>query len=541
MQHVERNRQTNAIVSDRKIFVRIKKLFSEQFISKLFCCLFIFFALPLFYYSLGGTYGNEGDFAQSGTMNSEIPVFCYDSIYKNVLLLVAALLVLYMVAVKLPGRMSKFFDKKHRMDVIAGMAGVLVAIVGSVWINMSGHVPIGDQFFVYRSAGAFNAGDFSALSKGGYIGIYRQQLGLLTFQRFLYFVFGENNYKIFQYFSSIMAGCFVFFSYRITRILSNSSRTAGLCCLTLCLFCVPMYIYVPYVYGEISSTAMVALAAWMILESFNKISIVKFIILAVSGGFAIWLRTNVIIFIIGFFICCAVKLLSARKKQAIIIMTSLTVGIIFFQGILQILYRDKIPEDSVPMPAILHIAMGANEDNFAPGWYNGYNYNTYVDNDCDPTRASAAAEETLKEFIGKCREDHDYTVDFFSRKFYSQWNAPMYQCIPMTQYAEMERGRIAKSIYTGSLRRLLQSFMNIHQLLVYGALLLIPFVYRKKSGHIEQYITLIGIYGGFLFSLLWEAKSRYCLPYFMMMMPYASLGVHYLFYTLRQFWTKQHR
>jgi hypothetical protein len=67
--------------------------------------------------------------------------------------------------------------------------------------------------------------------------------------------------------------------------------------------------------------------------------------------------------------------------------------------------------------------------------------------------------------------------------------------------------------------------MNIYQLLIYGGVVLTLILMRKKWIKIENYVLLIGVYGGFLFSLIWEAKSRYILPYFIMMIPYAAIGI----------------
>ena len=38
-------------------------------------------------------------------------------------------------------------------------------------------------------------------------------------------------------------------------------------------------------------------------------------------------------------------------------------------------------------------------------------------------------------------------------------------------------------------------------------------------------VLVIGVIGGFLFHMLWEAKGRYILPYFMLMLPMAAAGL----------------
>ena len=36
---------------------------------------------------------------------------------------------------------------------------------------------------------------------------------------------------------------------------------------------------------------------------------------------------------------------------------------------------------------------------------------------------------------------------------------------------------------------------------------------------------MIAVLGGFLFHMVWEANSRYILPYFLLMLPYAAWGL----------------
>ena len=88
-------------------------------------------------------------------------------------------------------------------------------------------------------------------------------------------------------------------------------------------------------------------------------------------------------------------------------------------------------------------------------------------------------------------------IDFYSRKLGAQWEAPMYQCY----------------------------VMNIYQILLYGGVFVYLLAGRKKEQQIEHYVLLIGVFGGFLFSAMWEAKARYVFPYLMMMISYAAAGI----------------
>ena len=54
------------------------------------------------------------------------------------------------------------------------------------------------------------------------------------------------------------------------------------------------------------------------------------------------------------------------------------------------------------------------------------------------------------------------------------------------------------------------------------------FIVHKRWSNIENYLLLIGVFGGFLFTLIWEAKTRYAFPYYILMIPYAAIGIDLL-------------
>ena len=51
---------------------------------------------------------------------------------------------------------------------------------------------------------------------------------------------------------------------------------------------------------------------------------------------------------------------------------------------------------------------------------------------------------------------------------------------------------------------------------------------RKGINRMEFYLLLVAVFGGFLFSLIWEAKTRYILPFFFMQIPYMAMGINHI-------------
>ncbi|MCD8326458.1 MAG: glycosyltransferase family 39 protein [Lachnospiraceae bacterium] len=412
-----------------------------------------------------------------------------------------------------------------KMDTMALFVSILMGAVSVWWVVSTNTAPRDDQALLCSYARFFNEGDFSGLGRGEYVGIYRQQLGMITLLRVLFFFFGAGNYRSFQYLSAVLAGFLVYFGYRIVRELAGEEQTAGMIYLLLMLCCIPMYVYVPFVYGDLISCVFLFLAAWMLLSGLREFSWKKAMVCGLAAGLSVQLRQNCLIVIIAFALVLLIKLLSIRKREALILFCSLMAGVLLTGGMVSAIYHDKIPEDSESMPVLLHIAMGTMWDRENPGWYDFYNLETFETAGYDAAAASEAARETIRDFVVSSVENPAYAADFYYNKMIAQWEAPMYQCLVMNNVIVGEQGRIAASLYRGRLSQLAEAFMNIFQLLVYGAILILLFFKRKEWCGIEKYVLLIAVFGGFLFSMIWEAKTRYVLPYMLCMIPYAAVGL----------------
>lgn len=487
----------------------------EQRLVKVFQILAVFMFFLLFYYSLGMTGVNK-------ELANEMIYYQPDSVMENILGM-----GIFVLAVKIMLHFGKrIIRDQHHLDHAAFAVSGMICIFCCLWIHMSNTAPQADQRAVYDHAAAFNRGDYSGLKKGGYVGVYQQQLGLISFMRLILLLGGD--YRTFQYLSAVMAGCLVFFGYQAVKLLSGNMRMQE-CYLLLAVCCVPMYVYAAYVYGEVISSALIMLAAWMLLSCFKRFSWGMSIAFGMIVGLSVQFRKNVLIMAVGFFIAIAVKMFAGAKikrKQMLALAFSLIMGIMLSNAFVRDgVYRGRISDDSKSMPALLHVAMGCNWDGQTPGWYNGYNWNTYHEFGCDVQAAGQEAVKTIHAFWDHCMSDHDFAVDFFVQKIVAQWEAPMYQCLVMNNCFAGEQSKLAQRVYSGRTQKWIERFMNIYQLIIYGGIFLLIIRKWKDFERIEYFVLLIGVFGGFLFSLIWEAKTRYIFPYLLFMMPYAAMGL----------------
>ncbi len=177
-------------------------------------------------------------------------------------------------------------------------------------------------------------------------------------------------------------------------------------------------------------------------------------------------------------------------------------------------------------PMVLYVAMGMQKGEGAPGWSNGYILHAYWGaSEFDGEMASAMAMEDIRASVSGFRSAPLYAAEFYREKFTSQWNDPTYECFAMTHINGWERCGIVNSMYVGKLHALMTWFMNQYQSLIFaGVFLWIVFQYWREKP-LENQVLLVTVFGGFLFHMLWEAKGRYILPYFVMMLPMAAVGL----------------
>ncbi len=495
----------------------------EKFCCRVFSLLALIMFAVLFWYGLHLTGQNGGD--------SEYISFREDSAVYNVLTLGAALICLCLVS-KLGEKMQ---GRKARNIALAAVCTVTAA-VSFYWVYVCKAAPQADQMMICQYADAFNMGDFNGVLQGRYIARYPQQLGMVTLLRGLFSIFGPYHYQAFQYLMVAVVPLIVVSGCMIVRLLSEDNARAEIFYLLFMLTCFPMYIYTVFVYGDLISTALGMFGVWMYLAYLKKFSWIRLLLFGLSMGFAVQLRANLMILVVAMAIVLLIKLIVQWKWQNIVIAAALVLGVVLANMAVWGFYSDKVEEKAPSIPPLLFIVMGLNDADGHPGWYNAYNYIVFAGHNDDVEVSNSIAMEHLKEAFQRYWEDPDYMLDFFQRKMNAQWNAPMYQSIAMNRYIEGDQiGKLAPDITNyGRSAQLMESWMKIYQLLMYGGLLFLLAAGRKKFLKIEKYALLIAVYGGFLFSLIWEAKTRYVLPFLFFQIPYMALAISELTVAIRK-------
>ena len=424
--------------------------------------------------------------------------------------------------------------QERRIRILAGMVFVWTLIFGVWWVGAAKCIPLGDQNSVCTAAEQFRNGNYEMLtidSYEKYLFIHPHQLGLTALMEMIYALFGNGNYVAFEYLSCIGAAVTLYTGYRMTRVLTEDRR-AWICYLLLAAVCFPFLFYVVFVYGEIPSITCSMLALWGFLEyrkhKDEKIRFGWLALCCIMCALACLIRNNCVILLIAFVLILLVQAAGERKLRPLLAAVLLVAVFVGGRAALRKSYEVRSGvELNEGAPMLLYVAMGMQQGEGAPGWSNGYILHNYWGvSDFDNEVSAAMAKQDIRNSVSEFLHHPKYALRFYVEKFTSQWNDPTYECYAMTHIGgDDPRGAVADSIFHGKLHTAFAWFMNQYQSLIYGGvfLWLLYGFWRKKD--LSKQVLVIAVFGGFLFHMLWEAKGRYILPYFMLMLPMAAAGL----------------
>ena len=164
--------------------------------------------------------------------------------------------------------------------------------------------------------------------------------------------------------------------------------------------------------------------------------------------------------------------------------------------------------------------MGMIEDASKPGWFNNYGTTTYYNNECDYDATNTQALEKIEERVQYFLSHPTDAASFWKRKICTQWNDPFFSTAELINSDNTSIGPIARLL--NEKMGILIGLLSTLQSFIYLGLLF--YILLCKHNSILTRLPEVMFLGGFLFSLLWEANSRYVYPYYLIIIPISLLG-----------------
>lgn len=419
--------------------------------------------------------------------------------------------------------------KVQQMEYLfVGIVCLLFTIVCLIWTTQVPYYPSGDQLSTTAAAYYNLHGNMIMFIKGGYIGIYSQQKGLVFFYEILFSLFGDFCYNVAEKFHIGMGVITILCGYSFIKD-SNERRIYRFIYCLLMLFCTPYIILMPYIYGDLPSICFCSVMFWA-LHRYALRSQKRYVAIAsLAAILALFARTNTWIVLIAVAIGLLLLAVQKRSIRPLLVAACVILSASVALKALNVSYEIRSGyEDTKGTPASLYFAMGLQDNLNGPGVYNRYNQSTYESVGFDREAASAIGWEEVRNRLNYFAENPSYALTFFKTKIEMQWIDPIFESL-LSTYSfsdEMPMPEWVDELYHGKYYDVLYHFSNGYQTLVYASLVaFLVVLWRKKPQSSTLYIPLIALVGGFLFCIIWESQTRYVLPYYMFILVYVPQGL----------------
>ncbi len=411
-------------------------------------------------------------------------------------------------------------------------------------------LPVNDSKLIDDALLQFEQGDYSSLTNaGGYLFTWPFQLGYFLFGQTMDRFFGHGNYLAWDIVQVLAILITVYVLYLITWELFEDRRICGIMAL-LSVGMLFFYNYSTYIYGDILSMGPQTLALYfaILYAKRGKLWNALFSIIAIS--LAVMLKTNCEITAIAIgmvFLLSAFERFSGEGKNRrgnrdsenfqnrllvrIMVTALMVAAIICVKNAVNSYYVKLTGIAEIPggSPSASHIAMGIQESELENGWYNGYNYKVFAENDYDTDRTRAAAVENIKERVSYFIQHPGYTARFFGRKFMTQWADPV--CVSTHNLDLVSRHvenptKLKDFLVFGMGSTAISWIMNVFMSVCYLCVVIyFLFKIRDRDLPAEEMLLLILLFGGMAFHMFWEGSSRYVMRYYVYWLPYAAWGM----------------
>lgn len=445
---------------------------------------------------------------------------------------------------------------QRRNRILLGIVLIWYLAAGAALVLFGKTIPAADSMSVYSAAYELAAGNTGVIHPtNSYLSYYPQQIGLTAYYEILIRLWNLlptalPAYHFIKCVNVIWACILILFQYLCIRLLFWDHR-ADTIYLLLSMCNLPLIMYTSFVYGEIPSFALFSIGLWAALKltdgSFHKGEAMYAAVSVFCLACAVALRKNTLILVIAAALVVLLEAVRRRKIRflclAVCYMAAACMVLPLITGFYEHRAGSTLRSGVTPLS---YFAMGMQESSRAAGWYNGFNFNTYQDTGMNAQAANERSRQAIKERLAYFRENPGYTAIFYANKFRSQWCDGTYASRQATLATFGGRTAFFQELYEGSYSSCYIEFCNLLQNLIYlGSLsfcFLCPQQKQRLSGfdgcsYVEKkegpraleglpvYLCLIGVIGGFLFHMIWEANARYIFPYGLLLMPYSARGI----------------
>lgn len=459
----------------------------------------------------------------------EYTFYLSDKPIRNLLFILITIICLYFI--KKSGIVCKINNNKKLFLIIKYVLLLLILILGITWVLNTRFYPAADQYSVQKSVVDFINRDYSAFVGDGYISKNHVQCGLFLLSYLFALIFGEMNIIAIEI-VNVVACVFIFKSLSEIVGIYKGSHCMQLIVLSCGILFPVVILYSYFIYGNIIGLAFAILAIKYELMFIKNGRITDCLVSSLCIFLAIMCKSTYEIYFIAMMICLVFNIINEFDYKKIIYLGLLVLALVsslalptkFIEGKTGYKMSDGISFYS-------YIAMGMQEGERAPGWYNGYNYDSYAECNNDSLKQKEFSKKEIDKRIDVFVNDIDYASKFYTKKIVSEWNNPTYQVFWNIQ--DKFDGGFSPNLFVKKIVSLkgtytFQKYLNIvDSIIKFGSLMFVLYlIFNKNNSLLILPITFVG---GFLFlSFLSEAKAQYAIMFSILLVPMSIMGYNFI-------------
>lgn len=445
-------------------------------------------------------------------------------------LVIVILVIVCFICFKKSKLVNKVNKNKKLFLIIKYALLLIIFVIGTFWVFNTRLYPTADQFSVQKSVSEFLDGNYDSAISNGYINNNFQQRGLFMLSYLFSLVFGDMNIIALEM-VNVIASVLIFKSLSEIVGFYKGTYSMQLFVVACGIFFPVVVLYSYFIYGNIVGLAFSLLAIKHELLFIEEKKITNALLSTIFIFLGILCKSTYQIYFIAMLICIIFNLINKCELKKIIYLGLLIISIVFSSLLPTRFIENKTNiKMSEGLSFYSYIAMGLQESDMAPGWYNGFNHDSYATCNNDTKKHKEYSKIEIEKRIGMFTDNLDYADEFFTKKIVSEWNNPTYQVFWNIQdkYSDgFEPQPFIREFLSLKGTYKVQKYLNIlDSIIKFGALLYMFYlIFNKRNENLILPITFVG---GFLFlSFLSEAKAQYAIIFSTLLIPLATMGYNY--------------
>ncbi len=445
-------------------------------------------------------------------------------------------------------------NARRRLDLGCGLVCACCFGLALWWGLQSDFIPEGtDMDWVRQATLDLLNGQYSGLHNE-YLIRHPYQIGTALYFEGVFRLFGTTATWAVSLTNALWWAVSVYCGYRLTGSMAGTALLPQGVYLLLAAVCLPPLLYSPIFYGDVVAIGCSFLAVWLFVQlrqtqRFRYLAGVCVVLLAGTLVRNTVLLTALAILLIQCFAPACTQGPAPAWGRAKAFYAAALLAAVFWACLHSDAFLNRYMQFRAGfsfgpgLPKSTFLVMGSKESRRGCGWFDGWQDWVAEATDGDMELADLKSRIEVRRQYRAFADDPAYAAGFFHKKLASEWADPTFESLLSYSNIWDGEGRIQgsafmASVYDGALRPWVIAWTDGYQNLVYLAAL--AFVLGQCLGRpaaqkapLWALLPLVVFLGGFSFYIFWEAKGRYCLPFFLMLLPPAACGTPVLWQALR--------